>query len=361
MSVRSQVLIVLFCWFSLPAFAQQGAPTGQVTAKDEQPAAPAPSADRRITLDVAVTDHSGKIVSGLNQQDFTLIDNKQAQTAFSFRAVDGTSKLADPPTQVILLVDAINTPFQGVAFQRTQLEKFLRQNGGELPLPTSLVMMTDTSAGGTASTQDGNTLADALNSEQSGLRAIGRSQGFYGGVDRVQRSIGSLEQIISSEANQPGRKLLIWLGPGWPLLSGRNVELTAKVQQWLFQTAVSLSTELRQARITLYNINPLGVDSSFSQAFYYEGFLKGVPSANKMQNGNLALQVLAVQSGGRVLNRDNDIINAISTCLMDTKAFYVLAFDPPAAAHPNEYHNLQIKMSQPGLTGRTRTGYYAQP
>jgi hypothetical protein len=28
---------------------------------------------------------------------------------------------------------------------------------------------------------------------------------------------------------------------------------------------------------------------------------------------------------------------------------------------PNEYHALEIKLGKPGLTARTRTGYYAQP
>jgi hypothetical protein len=31
------------------------------------------------------------------------------------------------------------------------------------------------------------------------------------------------------------------------------------------------------------------------------------------------------------------------------------------AAKPDEYHQLQIKLAKPGLTARTRQGYYAQP
>jgi hypothetical protein len=39
--------------------------------------APASSTDRHIVLDMVVTDKSGKPVAGLQQQDFTLLDNKQ--------------------------------------------------------------------------------------------------------------------------------------------------------------------------------------------------------------------------------------------------------------------------------------------
>ena len=50
----------------------------------------------------------------------------------------------------------------------------------------------------------------------------------------------------------------------------------------------------------------------------------------------------------------------IAGCVADAKAYYTLSFAAAAADHPNEYHNLQIKIDKPGLTARTRTGYYAQ-
>jgi VWFA-related protein len=369
MRAASPVFTALFCCFSLPGLAQsglaqQGASPSPATPPAESATAPARAAGRRISLDVVVTDKSGKPVPGLQQQDFTLLDDKQPQTILSFRATDlamnDTSKAADSPLQAILLVDAVNTSFHSVSYERLQLQKFLQKDEGKLSIPTSLVILTDTSQGQSAATLDGNALVDTLNSNQSGLRDIGRSQGFYGGADRVQISLGTLEKLASHLATQPGRKLLIWISPGWPLLSGPGVELSANNQEWLFQNVVSLSTELREARITLYSVDPLGMDEALGRTFYYESFLKGVGSANKVQNGNLALQVLAAQSGGRVLTSSNDIANSIASCLVDAKAFYTLSFDSPPADHANEYHSLQVKIGKPGLTARTRTGYYAQ-
>jgi hypothetical protein len=79
-----------------------------------------------------------------------------------------------------------------------------------------------------------------------------------------------------------------------------------------------------------------------------------------MGNGDLGLPVLAVQTGGRVLPRSNDVGDRIATSVADAKAYCRLRFAPAAAGHPNEYHDLQVKISEPGLTARTRTGYYAQ-
>jgi len=132
-------------------------------------------------------------------------------------------------------------------------------------------------------------------------------------------------------------------------------------QERIFSNIVRFSTALRQARVTLYNVDRPGMTEALSQTFYYQNFLKGVSSGQKTQYGNLALQVLAVQSGGRVLNTSNDLGKSIAACLADAQIFYTLSFEIPAAAHANEYHSLQVKMNKPGLTARTRTGYYAQP
>jgi VWFA-related protein len=358
MRTLSQVLAAFFCWFLFPTFAQQGAPSAQVTPQEKHPAALAPRTDRRITLDAAVTDNSGSPVSGLNQQDFTIFDNKKPQKILSFRAASQSSKAADRPLQAIVILDTVNSSFERAAYQRIQLEKFLRKDGGKLPLPMSLVIFSDTSIGQTVTTRDGNTLVNSLNSKKPGLRMFGKSQGFYGAEDRWSTSLEFLDKFALYQATQPGRKLLIWLGPGWPLFSEPGVLMSSKTQGELFQNVVGLSTALRKARVTIYNVD--GTESQ-GKEFYYESFLKGVGSANDLQPGNLALQVLAAQSGGKVLNLSNDIAGSIADCLVDATVFYTLSFDSPVAGHPNEYHSLEVKIGKSGLTGRMRTGYYAQP
>jgi VWFA-related protein len=93
----------------------------------------------------------------------------------------------------------------------------------------------------------------------------------------------------------------------------------------------------------------------------YQQFLKGVSAPERVDYGDLDLQVLAVQSGGQVLFGSNDLATLIDQCVADASAYYVLSFKPPVAAHPNEYHDLTIQIDKPGLKARTRTGYYAQP
>jgi VWFA-related protein len=344
MSTRCVRWIPLFCFPTLLVFGQQ-------------PSVP----NRQITLDVVVTDKSGHPVPGLEQKDFSLLDNKQPTNILSFAAAQGSA--AADPVEVILLVDEVNTNFSTASFARAQVEKFLRQGGGELQRPASFAVLTDKGISlGNGSTRDGNALADALDKNQAGLRTINRSQGVYGAGDRFGLSLNALLELAAYETPRPGRKLVIWLSPGWPLLTGPRIQLSDKEQKDLFSNIVSLSDNLRRAGITVYSVDPLGTaDSASSQIFYYREFVKGVKKPRDVQMADLALQVLATQTGGRVLNSNNDISSEIASAVEDANAYYVLTFDGLVGDGPNEYHALEIKLAKPGLTARTRTGYYAQP
>ena len=143
---------------------------------------------------------SGKPVAGLEQRDFTLLDNKQPQKIVSFQAVAGGAATADQPVEVILLVDTVNTEFTNVAIARKEIEKFLRRNGGALAQPVSLLFFSDSGATGTTSSRDGNAVIADLNQKQLGLRTIGRAQGLYGGLERMQLSLSMLQKFADYEA-----------------------------------------------------------------------------------------------------------------------------------------------------------------
>jgi VWFA-related protein len=379
MLVRGLVPAVsLLLFLPIPASSQESAAPAQATSSQSPsaatptnwtapasaPAVPLSSThDHLISLDVVVTDQSGNPVSGLTPQDFTLLDGKLPQPIVSFRATEEGSKDAEP-IQVLFLIDGVNSGVQSVSIGREQLEKFLRRNNGQLELPTSLAIFGDKGAEvQPVATRDGNKLAQDLDSNPSGLRSIGRSAGYYGATERLDLSLRTLEGLIAREMKRPGRKLLIWMSPGWPLLTSARIQLTEKDQAWIFNTAVSFSKELREARMTLYGIDPLGMsDAVTGRTTFWQGFVKGLPSANKVEGGgHLALQVLAIQSGGLALNSSNDLEKLIASCVVDAKAYYTLSFEAPPADRSNEYHSLEVKVDKPGLKVRTRTGYYAQP
>jgi VWFA-related protein len=367
----SRLFFVLLLTISA-TWAQDTAPP-QLQPRPGTPAkAPEPiGPDRQIRLDVQVTDKSGAPVRGLQKQDFTVLDDKRQQNIVSFHAVDGHTVGANTENggpvsttdsvEIILVVDAVNASFQTVANERDEIKRFLLRNDAKLDKPMSLVIFSDKGADvQKGSSRDGNVLATQLDEKATALRLINRSQGFYGAQERFQMSLQTISSLAAYEGTRPGRKLMIWISPGWPLFSGPHTQLSAKDAQRLFNSIVEASNDLRRARVTVYSIDPLGM-TDFVSSKYYEEFLKGVTSVSGTWFGNMGLQVLAIQTGGKVLTSTNDIASGIADCAADADAFYVLSFDAARADHPNEYHAIGITVDKPGIKARTRTGYYAQP
>jgi VWFA-related protein len=317
-------------------------------------------ADRRIHLDVVVSDTSGQVISGLEQSNFTILDNNTSQPIQSFRAVDGLT--TEPPMEIVLVLDTMNTSFQQMAVVRQGVEKFLRQNGGHLVLSVSAIFLTDTGVKANQATRDGNALAADIEKLPTPVHAINSAQGLDGLMLRFGRSVDALSQMTRYEATKPGRKLMIWVGSGWPMLSNARYHMDPKNQASFFHSIVDLSTNLREARVTLYGILPLDLNrGTEAYAFLYQNFMKGVESAKQADAGNLSLQVLAEQSGGRAIGPTGDIYGSLVGCVADANAYYELSFDAAPTSTVDAYHALQVMLDKPGLVARSNTGYYSEP
>ena len=316
-----------------------------------------PSGPSTVLLNVVVSPRSGEPVSGLTQADFSVLDNSSPATISSFKQVTA----AQEPVSVILVIDAVNIDFERVAYAKGQVEKFLRASEGHLAQRTTLAVLTDRGLElEKAFTNDGNLLSNTLESHTTGLREITRGSGFWGADERVQISLTGARQLTAFAASVPGRKIVLWVSPGWPLLSGVRVDLTTKQQQQIFANVVAFSQQLQKANVTFYNVNPLGPTESLFRSDYYTNFVKGVSKPSQTDLADLSLQVLAVQSGGLALN-SNDVAGNLAQCLRDVQSWYELTVTVPPGETSAEYNHLQVKLDKPGLTARTRDGYYAQP
>lgn len=416
MKELSCALFFLICISAVVPAQQPGTPSGSPSSENApaqkgpalsvRPAPAPPIVDGRIKLDVVVSDEQGRPVSGLDLKDFTVLDNKQAQKILAFQAVGGAAAATGPPVEVILLIDTVNATFQQVAIAREQVGKFLRKNGGHLEQPVSIFVFTNEGLQvQPRPSMDGNALMAVLDQVKPGIGTTGSAASGKSEIERFQFSIRTLTGIALNEAHsartvtriaqsdpgKQGRKLLIWIGPGWPALVGPNYSSSSKDRQRDFDAIVELSTRLREARFALYSVSqlnsanggeprrflsaalpmssaeaptasqgPVNVNDTMQESSYKE-FLRGVKSSRQADSGNLALQVLAVQSGGRVLDPSNDLAGQIANCVADLSAFYTISFDPPRAGHADEYHELKVQIGKPGLVARTSSGYYNQP
>jgi VWFA-related protein len=353
---QRRILPVIFLGLVL---ATPGTVLAHVASPASEAAAVATTkANAAMTLDVVVAGKSGAPVSGLQAADFTLLDNNSPQPLSSFQAVSGIAAKADPPVELILVLDALNTGIVTVEKARQSLTSLFREDDGVLALPTSLIVLSD--RGFTIQdhpTRDGKALMEFLSKNTTALREH-RGNGWEIDTERRDLSLRALRGIVAEEGKRPGRKLLVWIGRGWASLGTELGGMSDKWRHDEFVHVVEFSDALRQANMTLYSVDPQGVGI---HEHWEDSAYKGVPSERQVNYASLVLQVLVRQTGGLELESSNDIAQMVHQCMADANAYYLLTFTAPAAAHANEFHGIEVKVNKPGLTARTRSVYYSQP
>ncbi len=367
------------------------------------PAALAPGMDPsqgRVGIDVTVRDAQGRVVTGLTQTDFKLLDEGQPMPLVTFAASSATAAApGDPPVSVILVLDDPDLLPANRPEAQSDLEKFLRANNGRLAQTVTVYRVTADKLYTTVPSMDGNALADQVASGMN-MRTVWKHERtaivrgptseaeimVLPGSDptlphyvvvppRETIALKALGAITVEQRRIPGRKLLFWIGPGWRVDLIPDVVKSAEPMEKIFRAMTEFSTRLREARIELSVANRwLGREAGKSlltqgeiDRYVAEGHIEGLNPYY-----NLALQVLAIRSGGEVLTTDDDLIataqperNNIPRLIVEHIAeasnYYRLTFDPPRTEAVDEYHRLNVELARAGLTAQTVTGYYDEP
>jgi len=403
---RLHWLAALTAACSLSQAAQNPAPAaidaGQSVAPVPSPALIARTREERerayraahhIVLNVVVTDASGNPVRGLSQDNFTILDNQQPQTIASFQA--GQADSAGRPVRATLLLDGVNNSSRNAGSERREVEKFLSQNQGRLASPVAVAVLSSSGITRSQPSQDGNVLiaelktyarelnpsscadevdtADSVASTAGGAavnpdgEAVLKTENLMSKLGdcenrRFKHSIAQLNHFAKQQAAAPGRVLLIWIGPGWPELSGPEFRPdTPGSRQAFFDYLVDLSTSLREAQVTLSAVGAQQIQRRAEPRAQPVKASFTPTTEDEASARSLALPVLAQLTGGRVMERGAPVSAAIAACIADAESSYVLSFDSAPAAKPGEYHSLDVKVSKAGLTVRTTPAYYAEP
>ena len=370
----SLVLYLLSFTFVQQAIAQPeptiseaiAAPVAQLQGHSQRSSTAPGEVDGLIHLDALVTDEAGKPVSGLRAEDLTLFDNGQAEKILSFQGFDGVSTMADPPVEIILFIDTLHMPSELALLEQAEVEKFLRQNGGQLAEPTSIFGISENGLWTVAHPSgDGNTLAEDLvhnreifllnYSPRRNLRGAPLDSLVFGELPYMS-ALKALGYVATVERRKPGRKLLLWIGPGCGIGSGAYPPNASSRN--VFDMICWFSTLLREARLSICNFS---VGESDPRSLLYKEYLNGVKTTRQAMPMYLYKKVLTVESGGQVMEQGGDLVKQMDACVRHADTFYTLSFNPARAANKDEYHDLKLEVSRPGLTAHINTGYYDQP
>jgi VWFA-related protein len=306
-----------------------------------------------IHLDVSVTKADGEPVSGLSREDFELLDEGLPQKIMSFHEFSGQSTRPEPPVQVILFLDTLCRIYSSCMSKADALraqagiEAFVGQDNGHLYQPVSVFGIADDGLWTVPhnDSTDGNSIASDLS---SGKRIV---------LNRRPDALRALAFIATAQSRERGRKVLLWIGPGCGEGTG-IFPASHNEGHKTFNTIYWFTMLLREARMS---IDELAVDQEGPCAPGYPLYLTGPRTVREADDRFLYKKILAIQSGGSVVNDSNDLVAEINRSVGRTRMFYTLSFDPPIAFQDHEYHRLAVRVVQPGLLARTNTSYYDEP
>ena len=359
----------------LTAGAQQPAtPDAAATSAQQPPPAAQPASEpnaantiRRnvslVILDGVVIDKQGKPVTDLKREEFHVTEDDAPQQIRNFEVpgrftpspditINSTADLDHlaprAPVNIVLL-DEFNTRFEDMAFARYSLKKWLEKQPDKLDTPTMLIAV---------DLQHFSVLQDYTQNKDAILNALDhhfvaypwQAHQFSWIPERYTTALYSLRRVAEASIGHSGHKNMIWLGRGFPTLDYTRISIDdqSHVRSSVQQTV----NELRDARVTLYTIDPAGL--MVDPGVYGNGARLFAPFG-----GDPDFQALARATGGRNLYGRNDVDAEIGTSIRDGSSLYTLTYIPTDSTwNPDKFRRIKVILDRPGLTFVTREGYY---
>jgi VWFA-related protein len=401
-------LCAALIWAQQPA-AKPGAPSQGSTPTFR-------STTRLVQVNVIVR-HKGEPVTDLKKDDFKVFDNGKQQTISSFSISSSNGKLPTSPIKLppgvytnqlmskpgtpqsvtIILLDMQNTSARaGTAmaqqqWARQQVVKFLQtihpedRVGVYLLTGAGLKVLHDytTDSSGLLRAlnaySDGKTLPDISQDETMSFGtdmvslnnwvttgSTGAQRDFYM-IDRVKGTLAVIQFIANHLASLPGRKNLVWVSTGFPLLIGYSPEAMrdpSRIQADFSDDISKTVKAVNDANVAIYPVDERGLvtDQRFN-AENQKVNLKPKLGMGPIVANQQTMEEMASRTGGKAFYNTNDLKKAIRDAIEDSSTTYTLGFYPSDEEYDGKFHKLSVKVEHAGIgyDVRYRKGYYDFP
>jgi VWFA-related protein len=194
-----------------------------------------------------------------------------------------------------------------------------------------------------------------------------------------------LRAVVEDLSHMPGNRTMLLISDGFNLVPGRELYGVLKAyfpndDRWQLDdrdTTPHLEPILRIAaanNITVYGLNSSGLESSGGAGAVLQASSQGpstrgaaqtiMPQINTeasrvtYENGT-TMAALAHATGGVFIENSNALLSGIQRAFSETRDYYVLGYAPSNAAMDGTYRTIAVKLKDPKLTVRTKTGYWA--
>jgi VWFA-related protein len=374
-----------------------------------------------VNVDVYVNDKKGR-VTGLTKSDFELLEDGHPMAITNFLAVEGGRSAGaaaveeadadaanrrpklppgyeqapipdDQRLRLIVYIDNFNLkPFDRNRVMR-DLRIFLDQKmrrGDQVMLVTydrelhvrqpftadtglvnaQLLAIEKISAQGVHGEGDRREVLKNIEDALSGEQAMSFARGYAGSAfNDVSFTIDALKNLVTSLAGMTGRKAVVYVSDGLPMIVGEDV-FYAVQNKYPGTSIISESSEFDTSRrfdeltaqananrVTFYTIDAGGLRTYSSTTAENATAGQGVyiDSIN-ISNLQSSLQMMAEKTGGTYVINANNVGPQLDKIAEDFNTFYSLGYTPPHVGD-GRFHKITVKVKRKGVTVRCREGY----
>jgi len=367
----------------------------------QQPETPLFHASTRLVqVNVLVLDKQDKPVAGLKKEDFTITENGKRQVIAVFQE---ERKEYVPPKKVqlppnvfanmgsaaqqgvvtVILIDTLNTQWTDQTYGRQQVLKFLTQIQPQdrvalLTLGNRIRVIHDY-------TNDASLLLKSLEAWQAKYEVGGVGSVLPRGVEpdpfggggaanerayflrnRMLTTFNALEAVGQFLAGIPGRKNLIWITAGFPMMIGGPRAQTAPSFDASRKGAPKMGAQpspgfSKNFETFTYEFDKLFRVLNNANVAVYPVDARGLATNPNVQENIATMQEVASRTGGHAFYNRNDLANAIREVQDQTAVSYTLGYYPDDSSRESKFRSIKVKVDKPGLTVLSRKGYTPVP
>lgn len=320
-----------------------------------------------VQLDVTVLDEHRQPVLGLTADDFTIVEGGTVQPIVSFSPVDLPPRLVggaawvhevapdvasnhqDTQRVVIVVMDDCHIAFDpGDAGTARRIAAQTIDHLG--PTDMAAVVFTASRRQGQEFTSDRARLRAAVArfTPRGGVAPPHRfsaSRTASGGVPLGSSSGGpcssfrTIEQTMQNTAEAlrdwaGWRKTLVFISPFTPVFRADAVDTVVDIGVW-----GRVFDAMQEANVTVYQFDPRGLEVG----------------ADITQD----LGMFADATGGATIRNTNAPEAAVPQMFRENSSYYMIGFQPVDTTRNGRFRSIDVRVNRPGVTVRTRSGYFA--
>jgi VWFA-related protein len=300
------------------------------------------------------------VVTGLTRDDFTITEDKKPQRIFSFEAPEvhvlganaGDRNPEGKAPVTIFVLDEANSGFSDFAYIRYSMRKYLDALPPQMDSPAEMMVLSNRSSKVVQGfTRNKEHLLDALNLLEPEMQFTLWNGYFF--WDRIATSTGSLRMIALECKDIPGRKNVVWLGPGPFEPDGTDgwVPAIRAFPNYVHDTV----NMLVNARISLFVILPgsSADDSPAADLYAYSDAEAGETDPQFTFGG------LVLETGGELFAGRKAVDAEIKQAQEMGSNYYTLTYQPKNSNTDGQFRRIHVAVRDQNLRVVTKVGYFA--